>query len=49
VENPLASKLLRGEFKEGDTILVNLKGEVLTFSAKNKRVKRPRAARPKKG
>ena len=32
VENPLSSKLLRGEFKEGDTIKVNLGKNGLTFT-----------------
>jgi ATP-dependent Clp protease ATP-binding subunit ClpC len=31
VENPLASRLLKGEFQEGDTILVDLKDDKLTF------------------
>ncbi len=34
VENPLSSKLLRGEFKEGDTIKVNIGKDGLTFTAK---------------
>jgi len=34
VENPLSTKVLRGEFKEGDTIIVSLKGDTLTFTAK---------------
>ena len=34
VENPLSTKVLRGEFKEGDTIKVDLKGDALTFTAK---------------
>jgi len=34
VENPLSSKLLRGEFKPGDTVLVNLKDNDLTFTVK---------------
>jgi len=34
VENPLSTKLLRGEFKEGDTILVDLGDDALTFTAK---------------
>jgi len=36
LENPLSSKLLRGEFGEGDTVAVSLKGEGLSFSAKKK-------------
>jgi len=34
VENPLSTKLLRGEFSPGDTIIVDLKGDVLTFTVK---------------
>jgi len=34
VENPLSAKLLRGEFKEGDVIEVDLGDEGLTFTAK---------------
>jgi ATP-dependent Clp protease ATP-binding subunit ClpC len=34
LENPLSSKLLSGDFKEGDTVLVTLKGDKLTFKAK---------------
>ena len=34
VENPLSSKLLRGELKEGDTVKVNLGKEGLTFKTK---------------
>ena len=34
VENPLSTKVLRREFKEGDTIKVDLKGDALTFTAK---------------
>ena len=34
VENPLSTKVLRGEFKEGDTIKVDLEGDALTFTAK---------------
>jgi len=34
VENPLSTKLLRGEFKEGDTILVDLGDGALTFTVK---------------
>ena len=49
VENPLASKLLRGEFKEGDTIVVDLDNQQLTFSGKAKARRRPSAARRKKG
>jgi len=34
VENPLSTKLLRGEFGQGDIIVVDLGGKGLTFSAK---------------
>jgi len=34
VENPLSTKLLRGEFKEGDTVKVDLGDDGLTFVAK---------------
>jgi len=34
VENPLSSSLLRGEFKEGDTVKVNLGKDGLTFTTK---------------
>jgi ATP-dependent Clp protease ATP-binding subunit ClpC len=34
VENPLSTKLLSGEFKEGDTIMVDLGEEGLTFTAR---------------
>jgi ATP-dependent Clp protease ATP-binding subunit ClpC len=34
VENPLSTKLLRGEFREGDTIIVDLKDDALTFTTK---------------
>jgi ATP-dependent Clp protease ATP-binding subunit ClpC len=34
LENPLSSKLLRGEFGEGDTVSISIKGEGLTFTAK---------------
>jgi ATP-dependent Clp protease ATP-binding subunit ClpC len=34
VGNPLSAKLLRGEFKEGDTIMVDLGEEGLTFMAR---------------
>ena len=36
VENPLSSKLLRGEFKEGDTVKVNVGADGLTFKAGKK-------------
>jgi len=34
IENPLSTKLLRGEFKEGDTVKVDLGDDGLTFTAK---------------
>jgi ATP-dependent Clp protease ATP-binding subunit ClpC len=34
VENPLSSKILRGEFSQGDTIKIDLDDEGLTFTAK---------------
>ncbi len=34
VENPLSTKLLRGEFKEGDTVVVDLGEDGLTFMAR---------------
>jgi len=37
VENPLAIKVLAGEFKEGDTILVDAADDGLTFTAKRSR------------
>ncbi|GAI51709.1 unnamed protein product, partial [marine sediment metagenome] len=36
VENPLSSKILRGEFSSGDTVVVDLDKEGLTFTAKAK-------------
>jgi ATP-dependent Clp protease ATP-binding subunit ClpC len=36
LETPLASRLLRGEFKEGDVIMVDLDTDVLTFTSKGK-------------
>ena len=34
VENPLSSKILRGEFSEGDTVTVDLGDDGLIFTAK---------------
>jgi ATP-dependent Clp protease ATP-binding subunit ClpC len=34
VENPLSSRILAGEYKEGDTILVDLTGDEIVFSKK---------------
>ncbi len=36
VENPLSIKVLSGEFKEGDTVLVDLVEDELTFKLKGK-------------
>ena len=36
VENPLSSKVLRGELKEGDTVKVDLVNDELTFKTKTK-------------
>jgi ATP-dependent Clp protease ATP-binding subunit ClpC len=49
VENPLANKLLRGEFKDGDTIVVDLDKKQLTFSARAKARRKASAAKRKKG
>jgi len=43
VENPLAKKLLAGEFKEGDHVVVGLEGETLTFTT-SERVANPTPA-----
>jgi ATP-dependent Clp protease ATP-binding subunit ClpC len=34
VDNPLSTRILRGEFKDGDTIVVAVQGEALSFSPK---------------
>jgi len=34
VENPLSTRVLKGEFKEGDTIIVDLTDNTLSFTAK---------------
>ena len=34
VENPLSTRLLKGEFKQGDTIKVDLRNDNLTFTTK---------------
>ncbi|MFC1932571.1 ATP-dependent Clp protease ATP-binding subunit [Chloroflexota bacterium] len=34
VENPLSTKVLRGEFKDGDKVVVDLVDDALTFTAK---------------
>jgi ATP-dependent Clp protease ATP-binding subunit ClpC len=36
IENPISEKLLAGEFKEGDCILIKAKGEKIIFSKKKK-------------
>jgi ATP-dependent Clp protease ATP-binding subunit ClpC len=36
VENPVSSQVLRGELKEGDTVLVDLGKDGLTFKTKKK-------------
>ncbi|MFW6150269.1 MAG: ATP-dependent Clp protease ATP-binding subunit [Chloroflexota bacterium] len=35
VDNPLSTQILRGEFKEGDTVVVGVENEVLSFTAKS--------------
>jgi ATP-dependent Clp protease ATP-binding subunit ClpA len=32
VENPLSTRILQGEFKEGDIVAIDVAGESLTFS-----------------
>ncbi len=34
VENPLSTQILRGDFKEGDTVIVDLENDALVFTAK---------------
>jgi len=34
VENPLSTKLLQGKYSQGDTIIVGLRGNALTFTAR---------------
>jgi ATP-dependent Clp protease ATP-binding subunit ClpC len=36
VENPLSSRILQGEIKDGDTVVVDVEGEGLTFSNKKR-------------
>jgi ATP-dependent Clp protease ATP-binding subunit ClpC len=36
VENPLSSKILQGEIKDGETVVVSVSGDVLSFSTKKK-------------
>ncbi|MFA5316921.1 MAG: AAA family ATPase [Dehalococcoidales bacterium] len=45
VENELANKLLRGEFKEGDTVLVDQVKQTLVFRSKTKTRRRSRTAK----
>ena len=34
VENPMSTQVLRGEFNEGDTVVVDVEGDELTFTSK---------------
>jgi ATP-dependent Clp protease ATP-binding subunit ClpC len=34
IENPLSSRIIGGEFSEGDTVLVDRSGDELTFTSK---------------
>jgi ATP-dependent Clp protease ATP-binding subunit ClpA len=36
VENPLSSRILQGEIKDGETVLVGVSDDVLNFSTKKK-------------
>jgi ATP-dependent Clp protease ATP-binding subunit ClpC len=36
VENPLSSQILKGEIKDGETVVVGVSGDVLSFSTKKK-------------
>ena len=36
VENPLSSRILQGEIKDGETVVVGISGDVLSFSTKKK-------------
>jgi len=36
VENPLSSQILQGEIKDGETVLVGVSGDVLSFNTKRK-------------
>jgi len=36
VENPLSSRILQGEIKDGETVVVGFSGDVLSFSTKKK-------------
>jgi len=39
IENPISEKILAGEFKEGDCIVINAKDNKIIFSKKRKRKK----------
>ncbi|MCJ7515314.1 MAG: AAA family ATPase [Dehalococcoidia bacterium] len=36
IENPLSSKILQGDIKDGETVVVSVSGDVLSFSTKKK-------------
>ena len=36
VENPLSSRILQGEIKDGDSVVVSVSDDVLSFSTKKK-------------
>jgi ATP-dependent Clp protease ATP-binding subunit ClpA len=36
VENPLSSQILQGEIKDGETVVVGVSGDVLSFNTKRK-------------
>jgi len=36
IENPLSNRILQGEIKDGETVLVGVSGDVLSFSTKKK-------------
>ena len=36
VENPLSSRILKGEIKDGDNVVVGVSGDVLNFNTKKK-------------
>ncbi len=46
VENPLSTKMLKGEFKDGGTVLVDLVDDALTFSAKGAGVAKGKSKTP---
>jgi ATP-dependent Clp protease ATP-binding subunit ClpC len=47
VENALANKLLRGDFKEGETVVVDLENETLVFRARDSKTRKARASAKK--